>query len=121
MRQESFVSSVFSGTPNSGYDIILHVFLFQTSKTTSTSSSVSFSGDSVVIFIKCESSPSKREFRRCDLTSYILEMLLKTEDVETGIVRQIKGTVCKLGNIVTSISLGLSFKLQCNAVSRFVC
>ena len=94
---------------------ILRGFLFQISKMTSISSSVSWSGDSVVILITWVSLPSVREFCRRVLISFIWEKLLSTEAVETGNVKPIEAIFCKFGNIVTSISFVMS-SLSCNAM-----
>ena len=93
----------------------LHGFLFRTSKIASTLSCVSFSGNSIAIFIRCESLPSEREFHRHVLITFILEKLLSTETVETGVIKQIEATLCKFGDIVTSISSVMS-SLSWNAM-----
>ena len=47
------------------------------------------------------------------------ENLLSIEAVETGNVRPIEAIFCKFVNIVTIISLGMSY-LSCNAVLGFL-
>ena len=49
------------------------------------------------IFIRCESLPSVREICTSVLVHFIVEKLLSTEAVETGIVKQIEATCANLG------------------------
>ena len=76
---------------------ILRGFLFQISKMTSISSSVSWSGDSMAILISLVSLASVREFRGCVLMNSFLEKLLLKEAVETGNVKPNEASFVSLG------------------------
>ena len=78
----------------------------------------------MAILISLVNLPSVREFRRHVLISFIWERLLSikaVETVETGSDKPIEAIFCEFGNIATSISFVISsFKLQCNAVFKFL-
>ena len=71
----------------------------------SRSLSVSFSGESIAIFIKCDRLVSPIQFLSLVFIIFICEKLRSTEAVVTGMDKQTVERVLRLGNIATNISL----------------
>ena len=77
-------------------------------------------GDSIAIFIRCERIESLKLLRSRVLFSFISEKLHSTEAVATGMERLMVASVCKLGNIVFSISFEAN-SFNCNFMFSLGC
>ena len=93
--------------------MILHGFLFHISKICYSSSSDRVSGDSIEIFMRCESVVSPRQFLNCVFIIFIWEKERSTEAVPTGIAKHSFVRILKFGHIVSDIN--------CSFMSSFGC
>ena len=78
------------------YTAIRLPFLFHTSTMSSKSLSVSFSGDSMTIFIKLDR-PSVKRLRRRFFLNFMSEKLCSADAVEMGIDKHMVASLCRLG------------------------
>ena len=60
--------------------------------------SVSFCGDSIEIFMRCEKLPALKELRKRVLISFIWEKLLSTDAVDTGMDKPIEAILLICNN-----------------------
>ena len=102
------------------YTAICLPFLFQTSTISSKSLSVSFSGDSMTIFIKLDRLSSVKRLRRRFFINFMSEKLRSADAVEIGIDKHMIASVCRLGNNAISMSL-VSNSFSCMDISSFGC
>ena len=87
------------------YTAIRLPFLFHTSTISSKSLSVSFSENSVTIFIKLDRLSSRRRF----FINFMSEKLCSTDAVEMGIDKHMVASLYRLGNAISMSLVSNSF------------
>ena len=99
------------------YTAIRLPFLFHTS---TISLSVSFSGNSMTIFIKLDMLSSVKRLRRRFFINFKSEKLRSADAIEMGIDKHMVASLCRLGNNTISMSL-VSNSFSCMDISSFGC
>ena len=102
------------------YTAIRLPFLFHTSTISSKSLSVSFSGDSITIFIKLDRLSSVKRLRWRLFINFMSEKLCSADAVEMGIDKHMVASLCRLGNNAISMPL-VSNSFSCMDISSFGC